>query len=96
MVKSRAAAKAARAPRSSSIFGAALKVAAAASPLRRDLLLEQLSALQGAPSVEMQEVPPSWTHEVDEEDSADPDVRQPGRDRTGAERHAHEAEYYDS
>jgi histone deacetylase 1/2 len=59
-------------------------------------LLEQLSALQGAPSVEMQEVPPSWTHEVDEEDSADPDVRQPGRDRTGAERHAHEAEYYDS
>jgi histone deacetylase 1/2 len=59
-------------------------------------LLEQLSALQGAPSVEMQEVPPSWTHEVDEEDIADPDVRQPGRDRTGAERHAHEAEYYDS
>ena len=52
-------------------------------------LLEQLSVLQGAPSVEMQEVPPSWTHEVDEEDSADPDVRQPGRDRTGAERHAH-------
>ena len=44
----------------------------------------------------MQEVRPSGTHEGDEEDSADPDVRQPGRDRTGAERHAHEAEYYDS
>jgi len=60
-------------------------------------ILQQLSQIPGAPSVQMQEVPPDWaTNERGGgEDEEDPDVRSSNRNRFGGERREHEAEFYD-
>lgn len=55
-------------------------------------ILETLQVLQGAPGVQMQEVPPDWTVADEDDDALDPDARHPVRDKSGAERHAHDAE----
>jgi histone deacetylase 1/2 len=64
-------------------------------------LLQQLQSLQGAPSVQMQEVPPAFKvrkeNEVGENDGGEEDdVRQPARTKDGnGIRKEHEAEFYD-
>lgn len=67
-------------------------------------LLSQLQSLQGAPSVQMQEVPPEFTvgHDGDNADAKDggeaDDIREKGPGRTtkgDGERKAHPAEFYD-
>ncbi|TFJ83727.1 hypothetical protein NSK_004831 [Nannochloropsis salina CCMP1776] len=60
-------------------------------------ILQQLSQIPGAPSVQMQEVPPDWaTNERGGgEDEEDPDVRSLNRNRFGGERREHEAEFYE-
>ena len=67
-------------------------------------LLTQLQNLQGAPSVQMQEVPPEFTieHEGDPSNKNDggpeDDIREKGTGRTtkgDGKRRAHPAEFYD-
>ncbi len=55
-------------------------------------IMEHLRALGGAPSVQMQEVPPDWAFSEKDEDSLDPNTR-PSDGQT-MERKQHEAEYY--
>lgn len=65
----------------------------------KDQILEQLSALKGAPSVAMHDVPPDWGQPNDErdDDAHNPDHRPQAIDpKTGAEKREHEAEYYNS
>jgi len=69
----------------------------------RTELLQQMQGLQGAPSVQMQEVPPPFElkkrkAEGEKDGGADDDVRDKGRGRTKdgeGERKAHDAEFYD-
>jgi len=69
----------------------------------RTELLKQLQTLQGAPSVQMQEVPPKFVirhgSTVDENDGGfQDDIREKGTGRkpkSGAERRAHDSEFYD-
>ena len=58
----------------------------------------QLGQIQGAPSVQMQEVPPDWaTGGEEEEDAAsqNPDMRPGNRNRMGGEKRDHDAEFYE-
>jgi len=67
-------------------------------------LLSQLQNLQGAPGVQMQEVPPEFTieHEGgatgDKDGGSDDDIREKGPGKTtkgDGERRSHPAEFYD-
>lgn len=65
-------------------------------------LLQQLQSLQGAPSVQMQQVPPAFevakeTEEGQDDGGDEDDVRQPHKTKDGSGiRKEHEAELYDS
>jgi len=58
-------------------------------------VLENLSALKGAPSLTLQDVPPDWaTRDAGAAaDAADPDQRQMVDEKTGAEKAEHPAEF---
>ena len=67
-------------------------------------ILSQLGQIQGAPSVQMQEVPPDWSTGGGEgggggggggDDEEDADSRPSNRNRFGGERREHEAEFYE-
>ena len=55
--------------------------------------METLKCLQGAPSVQMHEVPPDWMVTDANEDAADPDVRTKDSEVEGKKQH--EAEFYE-
>jgi histone deacetylase 1/2 len=58
-------------------------------------VLENLSALRGAPALTLQDVPPDWaTRDAGaERDAADPDKRNMLDEKTGAEKAEHESEF---
>jgi len=59
-------------------------------------LMEVLQDIQGAPSVQMQEVPPDWIVKEENEDAKDPDTRpSASKGKDGGEKKDHEAEFYD-
>merc|ERR1712032_1220479 len=59
-------------------------------------LLQQLQNLQGAPSVQMQQVPPLFEVKENIEDEDNPDERPKAKTRHGdGDRKAHDAELYD-
>lgn len=59
-------------------------------------ILQQLSQIQGAPSVQMHEVPPDWNTTEEDEDVAQPaDTRPSNRNRLGGEKREDEREFYD-
>ena len=69
----------------------------------RSELLQQLQGLQGAPSVQMQEVPPAFdlqkekAAEGQNDGGAGDDVRSDrGQTKDGGDRKVHEAEFYDA
>jgi hypothetical protein len=69
----------------------------------RSELLQQLQGLQGAPSVQMQEVPPPFdlqkekAAEGQNDGGAGDDVRSDrGQTKDGGDRKVHEAEFYDA
>jgi len=58
-------------------------------------LMTVLQSIQGAPSVQLQEVPPDWMIKEDDEDKQDPDTRSiVSKGKDGAEKKEHEAEFY--
>lgn len=68
----------------------------------RSELLQQLQGLQGAPSVQMQEVPPAFDlqkegGEGQNDGGTGDDVRSDrGQTKDGGDRKVHEAEFYDA
>eukprot|EP00640_Fibrocapsa_japonica_P001114 CAMPEP_0113937416 /NCGR_PEP_ID=MMETSP1339-20121228/4040_1 /TAXON_ID=94617 /ORGANISM="Fibrocapsa japonica" /LENGTH=430 /DNA_ID=CAMNT_0000940169 /DNA_START=49 /DNA_END=1341 /DNA_ORIENTATION=+ /assembly_acc=CAM_ASM_000762 len=61
-------------------------------------ILEMLGGLQGAPGVQMQEVPPDWiVRDDDPDDQQNPDARPTvSHAKDGAEKREHESEFYPS
>jgi histone deacetylase 1/2 len=63
-------------------------------------ILQQLSQIQGAPSVQMQEVPPDWATgsaaaAAAAAEEGNPDQRPGNLNRLGGSKPEHEAEYYE-
>jgi len=58
-------------------------------------LCDHLSALEGAPSVQMQQAPPSWATADHDDDKDDPDKQATGINKHGALPRQHPAELYD-
>lgn len=63
----------------------------------RNVILENLQTIKGAPSVQFQEVPPDFVSGDHDDDDVDMDSRQAdvSKNSAGGEKRQHEAEFYE-